>query len=147
MTTTPVLMDPAIVHFAGKLSFETDPSDVHADFVNGTSFVLIDSRGDASWRQGRITGALHLPTGSIATQALASIPISTPVVVYCWGPGCNGSTRAALAFATLGYQVKEMIGGYEYWAREGYLTENDHGPIVRAKDALTAPLNEISCEC
>ncbi|WP_369826635.1 hypothetical protein [Cryobacterium sp. Y11] len=77
MTTTPVLMDPAIVHFADKLSFETDPSDVHADFVNGTSFVLIDSRGDASWRQGRITGALHIPTGSIATQALASIPIST----------------------------------------------------------------------
>ena len=147
MTTTPVVMDLAIAHFAGKLSFETDPSDVYADFDNGTSFVLIDSRGDASWRQGRITGALHLPTGSIAARASASIPIDIPVVVYCWGPGCNGSTRAALAFATLGYQVKEMIGGYEYWAREGYPTEDDHGVILRAKDALTAPLNEITCDC
>lgn len=147
MTTTPVVMDSAIAHFASKLSFETDPSDVHADLDNGTSFVLVDSRGDASWRQGRITGALHMPTGSIAAEAVDSIPIDIPVVVYCWGPGCNGSTRAALAFATLGYQVKQMIGGYEYWAREGYPTEDDHGAIVRAKDALTAPLNEITCDC
>lgn len=147
MTTTTVSPDSAIAHFTSKLAFETDPSDVHADFDNNTSFVLIDSRGDASWRQGRITGALHMPTISIATQASANIPIDTPVVVYCWGPGCNGSTRAALAFATLGYQVKEMIGGYEYWAREGYPTENDRGPIVRDKDALTAPLNEITCDC
>lgn len=147
MTTNPVLQDSAIAHFASKLAFETDPSDVRADFDNNAFFVLIDSRGEASWRQGRITGAHHMPTSSIATQALGNFPIDTPVVVYCWGPGCNGSTRAALAFATLGYQVKEMIGGYEYWAREGCPTENDRGPIVRAKDALTAPLNEITCDC
>ena len=41
------------------------------------------------------------------------------MVVYCWGPGCNGATRAALQFSRLGYAVKEMIGGFEYWAREG----------------------------
>jgi rhodanese-related sulfurtransferase len=47
------------------------------------------------------------------------VPAGTTVVTYCWGPGCNGATRAALAFARLGYPVKEMIGGYEYWVREG----------------------------
>lgn len=60
-----------------------------------------------------------------------------PVVTYCWGPGCNGSTRAALEFAKLGYEVKEMLGGFEYWAREGYPVETDRGRIVRAKDPLT----------
>jgi hypothetical protein len=43
--------------------------------------------------------------------------------------------------------VKEMIGGYEYWAREGYPIENDRGPIRRATDELTAPLNTITRDC
>jgi rhodanese-related sulfurtransferase len=38
------------------------------------------------------------------------------------GPGCNGSTRAAARLAALGFQVKELIGGLEYWKREGYPT-------------------------
>jgi rhodanese-related sulfurtransferase len=137
----------AAAHFAAKLQFETDPSDVHADIEDGVEFVLVDSRAEVAWNQGRITGAIHLPTREIAARAAELIPSGTPVVVYCWGPGCNGSTRAALEFARLGYEVKEMIGGYEYWAREGYPTENDGGPIVREKDELTAPLNSISCAC
>jgi rhodanese-related sulfurtransferase len=137
----------AVAHFASKLQFETDPSDVHADFEDGVGFVLVDSRAEVAWNQGRIAGAIHLPTREIASRAAELIPISTPVVVYCWGPGCNGSTRAALEFARLGYSVKEMIGGYEYWAREGYPIENGFGPILREKDELTAPLNSISCAC
>jgi len=58
---------------------------------------------------------MHLPTDSIALTADELIPRDRLVVTYCWGPGCNGATRGALAFASLGYQVKEMLGGYEYW--------------------------------
>jgi rhodanese-related sulfurtransferase len=92
-------------------------------------------------------GTTHLPTSQVAERAASEIPIDMPVVVYCWGPGCNGSTRAALAFALLGYDVKEMIGGYEYWAREGYPIENDGGRVDRSPDALTAPAGSITCDC
>jgi rhodanese-related sulfurtransferase len=101
-----------IAHFAAKLEFETDPSDVHADIDTGVPFTLIDSRGELAWNQGHIVGAVHLPTAQITERATLEIPIDSPVVVYCWGPGCNGSTRAALALARLGYNVKEMIGGW-----------------------------------
>jgi rhodanese-related sulfurtransferase len=134
-------------HFSAKLQFETDPSDVHTDLESDVRFVLIDSRGGAAWRQDRIVGALHMPTADIALRAAAEIPLDMPVVTYCWGPGCNGSTRAALEFAKLGYPVREMIGGFEYWAREGYPTENDRGATMHQKDALTAPLNAITCDC
>lgn len=134
-------------HFAAKLAYETDPSDVHADQHRGARFVLIDSRGSAAWDQGRITGALHMPTAEIAGRAPAEIPRDLPVVTYCWGPGCNGATRAVLEFAKLGFAVREMIGGFEYWAREGLPIENDSGPITRAPDPLTAPLRAITCEC
>lgn len=137
----------AIDHFSAKLRFETDPSDVKAALDAGEPFLLVDSRGEAAWRQGRIEGAIHLPTADIAVRAAEVIPAGTPVVVYCWGPGCNGSTRAALAFSILGYEVREMIGGFEYWAREGLPVVNDGGPVLREPDALTAPAGAIDCAC
>lgn len=143
----PTVFVASVSHFASKLAFETDASDVYADQAEGARFVLVDSRGEAAWVQGRIVGALHLPTAEIATRAAEEIPLDMPVVTYCWGPGCNGGTRAALEFAKLGYQVKEMIGGFEYWAREGYPVEDERGPVLRAKDPLTAPLDTISCAC
>lgn len=134
-------------HFAAKLRFETDPSDVRAAQLAGETFALIDTRGEGAWRQGRAAGAVHLPTAEIAEQAGALVPAGTPVVVYCWGPGCNGSTKAALAFSLQGYEVREMIGGFEYWAREGLPIEDEHGEITRAPDPLTAPVDGVSCAC
>jgi rhodanese-related sulfurtransferase len=146
--TTPTAAE-AVRHFAAKLQFETDPSDVKAALDAGERFVLVDSRGEAAWLQGRLPGALHLPTADIATRATALIPHGTPVVVYCWGPGCNGSTRASLEFSLLGYPVKEMIGGFEYWAREGLGIVDDGGVIDRTIDELTAPIGPgiIDCAC
>ena len=140
-------MHDAVAHFAARLRFETDPSDVRAAQLAGDRFVLVDSRGDAAWRQGRATGAVHLPTARIAAEAPGTIPLDLPVVVYCWGPGCNGGTKAALAFAQAGYAVREMLGGFEYWAREGMPVETDDGPLVRAADPLTAPVSAVVCDC
>lgn len=140
-------MNDAVAHLAARLRFETDPSDVRAAQAAGDRFVLVDSRGDAAWRQGRAVGAVHLPTARIAAEAASAIPADMPVVVYCWGPGCNGGTRAALAFAQLGYEVREMLGGFEYWAREGMPVESDEGRVLRAPDPLTVPVASVTCDC
>lgn len=136
-----------VAHFASRLAFETDPSDVHSDIEESKQFVLVDVRGQSSWDQGRAQGAIHMHHSEIADRAPLEIPIDMPVVVYCWGPGCNGAHRGALNFALLGYQVKEMIGGFEYWAREGYPVVNNDGLVVREKDPLTVPVNSVTCEC
>ncbi len=136
-----------LAHFEAKLRFETDPSDVRSAQLAGENFVLVDSRGDAAWAQGRAEGAIHMPTATIASRAPQEIPIGTPVVVYCWGPACNGATKAAIEFARLGYGVREMIGGFEYWAREGLGVLTDDGHLHRPVDALTAPTSSISCDC
>lgn len=146
-TLTNASTDAAVAHFESRLRFETDASDVHAALHADERFVLIDTRGDDAWRQGRITGAVHLPRATIAERAPESIPQDTPVVVYCWGPGCNAATKAALQFSLMGYSVREMIGGFEYWAREGLPIENDGGPITRAVDELASPVAAISCDC
>ncbi len=132
----------AAEHFAAKLHYETDPSDVAAALAAGEALVVVDSRSRAAWEQGHVRGAIHLATAEIAARAAATIPPATPIVVYCWGPGCNGSTRAALEFARLGYGVKEMIGGYEYWVREGLPVE---GAAPTPPDPLTSVI--ASCGC
>jgi rhodanese-related sulfurtransferase len=145
----------ALAHFAARLSFETDVSDVHADLelgLLGRAFTLVDSRSVESWEQGHVPGAVHLPTRLIAQRAEsgtldALLPAGTTVVTYCWGPGCNGAAKAALALARLGYPVKEMIGGFEYWVREGFAYESKWGMRHPATDPLTAPADGAACGC
>jgi rhodanese-related sulfurtransferase len=130
--------DEAIAHFRGRLAVEVDVSDVAAALAESQpGFVLVDTRSDESWAQGHVPGALHLPRRRIGELAPELIPAGTPVVAYCWGPGCNGATRAALEFALLGHPVKEMIGGLEYWVREGFAFDTADGLAQRPVDALT----------
>jgi len=148
MTDTARGNQAAAAHFRSKLAFETDPSDVFSALAaDPTSFTLVDSRGDAAWNGGRVPGAIHLPTARIPAESLEVVPVDRPVVVYCWGPACNGATKAALAFALLGYDVKEMIGGFEYWVREGLEIVTDDGPASRSPDPLTAPSSTFVCDC
>lgn len=128
-------MTDALSYFSSKLAHETDPSDVYAAQKAGERFVLVDVRGDDAWTQGRVTGAIHMPYRDIAQRAPAEFGPDMAIVVYCWSPGCNAGTKGALEFAKLGYAVKEMIGGYEYWVREGQPTETDDGPVTRTFDS------------
>ncbi|WP_019179338.1 rhodanese-like domain-containing protein [Microbacterium yannicii] len=127
-------MTDALSYFSAKLELETDASDVYAAQKAGEDFVLVDVRGEEAWAQGRIRGAVHMPYREIAERASDEIAARTPVVVYCWSPGCNAGAKGALEFARLGYRVKEMIGGYEYWVREGQPAENDEGALPRVFD-------------
>ncbi|MFC9843071.1 rhodanese-like domain-containing protein [Streptomyces sp. NPDC060223] len=160
-TSTSVVVNPvlrvapaspaaAAAHFGASLAFHADVSDVAAALAadgGDTGFVVLDSRSTESWDQGHVPGAVHLPTALIPEQAEQLLDRSVPVVTYCWGPGCNGATRAALALAELGFQVKEMLGGFEYWVREGFEFETWEGRERRATDPLTAPVDAADCGC
>ena len=80
-------------------------------------------------------------SSSSAESSPILIPPGTAVVTYCWGPGCNGATRAALEFARLGYPVRELVGGFEYWVREGFPYDSAQGTRQLAADSLTAPVD------
>ncbi|AYN42502.1 rhodanese-like domain-containing protein [Streptomyces dangxiongensis] len=138
----------AAAHFRASLAHHADVADVAEALAAGgdPGFVVVDSRSTESWDQGHIPGAVHLPTALVPERAGQLLDRSVPVVTYCWGPGCNGATRAALALAELGYRVKEMLGGFEYWAREGLAYETRQGPARRDPDPLTAPVaGECGC--
>ncbi|MDR6958580.1 rhodanese-related sulfurtransferase [Pseudomonas brassicacearum] len=129
----------ALQHFSSRLAFETDCSDVHASQQAGdVDFVLVDVRGPLAYERGHVPGAINLPSRTLTAEALAAYPKTTLFVVYCAGPHCNGANKAAVRLATLGYPVKEMIGGVMGWLDEGFRL---NGLVERVADQA------IRCDC
>src|SRR5262245_35044989 len=122
-------------HFLAKLSVETDPADVRLDLQRGQhSFVLLDVRSAEDFEACHLPGAINLPARRITVESTADLSKERLLVVYCWSPGCNAATKAAVRLSALGFRVKEMIGGIEYWRREGGAVEGalgDEAPLVR----------------
>ncbi|MGF7236786.1 MAG: rhodanese-like domain-containing protein [Frankia sp.] len=152
-------------HFRSRLEYETDVSDVAAALGHwaargedpvgrdlgwgeppaqerASGWVVVDTRSRDAWDAGHLPGAVHVPTVEIPARAAAVAAGASVVVTYCWGPGCNGATRGALAFALAGFPVREMIGGFEYWVREGFAVETAAGRFNPPPDPLT-----VTCGC
>jgi rhodanese-related sulfurtransferase len=140
--------EAALAHFRAKLSWETDVSDVHADLQSGApGFVVIDGRSTEAYERGHIPGAISLPHRTIdAHTAAAAIPADRVAVTYCDGFGCNASTKAALKLLALGYAVKEMPGGLDWWQREGY-DVHVKTPGKQAPGACTQETEGARCGC
>jgi rhodanese-related sulfurtransferase len=113
----PITPADAHAHFTHRLEVETDAADVAADLEAGRNgYTLLDARSPEAYAAGHLPGAVSLPHASITAGSLPD----GPLVTYCWGPGCNAATKAAARISALDRPVKEMIGGYEYWVREGH---------------------------
>lgn len=111
----------ALTHFESLLEFETDCWDVHHAIVNDRQdFVLLDVRGKELYKRGHIEGAINLQHPRINETSLKEFPIDKLFVVYCAGPHCNATEKAAIRLAKLNRPVKKMIGGVTGWLDEGF---------------------------
>lgn len=111
-------------HFASRLMFETDHSDVYADLTNKVSGILvIDARTPEAFAKGHVPGAISLPYRRIDRESTSAIPKDKVLVTYCDGVFCNASTKAAARLTALGFRAKEMLDGMAGWRKEGYPVE------------------------
>jgi rhodanese-related sulfurtransferase len=123
----PANPEEANAHFSRRLAFETDCADVARDLRLGVAeYTIVDVRSSEHYAAGHVPGALNAPSG-----LGADLPDGL-LVLYCWGPGCNGADVAAARLTAQGRQVKTMLGGFEYWVREGQPVEG------AGRDALSA---------
>jgi rhodanese-related sulfurtransferase len=122
-------MNEAAHHYRSKLSCETDAWDLQEMLHSGERVVIIDARTREAYAQEHIPRAVNFPHRSIDAKSTANFDREALYVTYCDGIGCNASTKGALKLAELGFRVKELIGGIEWWKREGYATERQvHQP-------------------
>ena len=119
----------AAQHALLVLSHYTDPSDLHEDLEAGCDeFVVLDARSRESYARGHIPGAINFPHREMDAESIKRLPRNQLIVTYCDGIGCNASTKAALKLARFGFRVKELIGGIDWWVRDGYLVAQGEGP-------------------
>lgn len=111
-------MENQLKHYSDKLAYETDTWDLRVALDGGDHVVVIDARSPETYARGHIPGAINLPHRTMGEETTAGI-------------GCNASTKGALNMARLGFRVKELIGGLDWWRRDGHpVEENVSGVAV-----------------
>jgi rhodanese-related sulfurtransferase len=112
-----------MTHYQRKLAYEMDAADLFVALGNGDPLVVVDGRSASAYELEHIPGAINLPHKELCFNNTESLGKSKIYVCYCDGIGCNASTKTALKLLNLGFQVRELIGGLDWWKRDGYMTE------------------------
>lgn len=120
-----------------KLAYEMDSWDLYVALQDGAQVVVVDGRSSDAYAREHIPGAVNIPHRSISQDSLAGLDRESLYVTYCDGIGCNASTKAAMKLLTLGFNVRELIGGLDWWKRDGYATAGESAQ----------PGTEIVCGC
>jgi rhodanese-related sulfurtransferase len=116
-------MDEQLLHYRRKLEFEIDSWDLKVACEGGERITVIDARSRQAFAREHIQGAINIPHREMNRESTAAVDRSALVVTYCDGIGCNASTKAALRMAELGFRTKELIGGLDWWKRDGHPTK------------------------
>lgn len=130
-------MNDQISFYENKLRYEIDPADLHAALNNNEAIVVVDARKPAGYEKEHIPGSINLPHAQMNAETTKDWDRSKLYVTYCDGIGCNASTRGALKLTRLGFRVKELIGGIEWWKLDGYAVSGH----------TDADGNRIGCNC
>lgn len=97
-------------YFADKMAFTTGPVELMRAVSNG-EVCVIDLRDAGSFGKGHVPGAHNLPQDAWQSQDV--LTKDRPNVLYCYHEDCHLAAKAALVFATQGYPVMELDGGWE----------------------------------
>ena|ERR1035437_8466025 len=116
-------MNKQIEYYQNKLDYEWDSYDLFHALEKEEDVVALDARQRATFEKEHIPGAINTPHREMNEESTRNLDKSKTYVCYCTGIGCNASTHGALNMSKLGFKVRELIGGFEWWKLENYGTE------------------------
>ena len=99
-------------YFEAKMAFTTGPVELERMMKQGQVNV-VDVRAAEDYAQGHIPGAVNLPKDKWHT--LEGLRKDKTNVIYCYSQVCHLAAAAALEFASKGYPVMELEGGFRGW--------------------------------
>jgi rhodanese-related sulfurtransferase len=120
-------MKDQLRHYMDKLAYEIDSSDLKALLDAGEPVIVIDARASGTFEAEHLPGAINIPHRAMSEESTRHLDRHALIVTYCDGIGCNASTKGALNMARLGFRVRELIGGLDWWKRDGYSTTQGIG--------------------
>jgi rhodanese-related sulfurtransferase len=97
-------------------------ADAKAEFDSGKA-VIIDVRGEATYKLGHIKGAQLIFLNDIA-QRSAELPKDKNIILYCSCTAEHSSVAAAQQLKGKGVEnTSALVGGYPAWKAAGYPVE------------------------
>lgn len=122
----------AVKFFDDELSFTVGPMDVK-NVVDGKekNITIVDVRAEADYAKDHIPGAINIPCDKHnyfkgSETEFSGLRKDGFNYVYCYEMLCNLSQEAAKKFASLGYPVKEVKGGFKAWQKK-HSKKHHHG--------------------
>ncbi|MGL5795442.1 MAG: rhodanese-like domain-containing protein, partial [Waterburya sp.] len=115
-------MEEQLRHYQNKLAYETDSWDLKVALEAKENVIVIDARSPQAYEKEHIPESINIPHRQMSQQSTTHLDRSALVVTYCDGIGCNASTKGALTMTKLGFRVKELMGGLDWWKRDGHPT-------------------------
>lgn len=122
--------DKAFRYFTNELNFTATPFEVKS-IIEGKKeerAIIVDIRSAKDFAKGHIPGAINIPYHDYASfegseKEFPELTRDAINYVYCYEFFCNLSQKACKKFASLGYPVKEIKGGFESWKEHNYPIE------------------------
>ena len=121
----------AQAHFAARARFTTGSHELE-QLVDQASkgadlgdFKVVDVRYPADFAQGRVPGAVNLPSNKWTAAGAEKAGLTKDGInyLYCYNPTCHLAAEAAVELTRLGYRVVEVEGGWSTWVANGYRIE------------------------
>ncbi len=131
-TTMQRLHDPARAraYFEDKLAFTTGPVELERWIkTHEDNLVVVDVRAEEDFAKGHIPGAINLARDK--WDSLNGLSKNKTNVVYCYSQQCHLAANACVHFASRGYPVMEMEGGFAAWKQMELDVEQE--PVNRFK--------------
>jgi rhodanese-related sulfurtransferase len=117
MAFKPQIPDPekARGYFQDKLSFTTGPVELNRWHEEGEAINIVDVRRAEDFQEAHIPGAVSIPKDQ--WESPSGLRKDKINVLYCYSQVCHLAATAALLFASQGYPVMELEGGFDTWQR------------------------------
>ncbi len=86
---------------------------------------IVDVRAAEDYAEGRIPGAVNLPKDQWQDSKMLKARLRKDKinVLYCYSHVCHLAATAAVEFASKGYPVMELEGGWRWWKNDGFEIE------------------------
>ncbi len=126
-----VYLPPTGLEFMGVKVPLIDERQAHK-FLDDEQTVFVDTREDRDFVDGRVKGAVKLPSAQkeeLFPTVEPLLPEQSRLILYCHGPDCKMAEKVAEFLAQLGYKnMMIMEAGFDAWEKAGFPVEKDDEP-------------------
>jgi len=112
-------------YFQDKMAFTTGPVELERMVAQGQPVHIVDVRSAEDYAEGHIPGAVNLPKDQWTDAKIVKTRLRKDRinVVYCYSHVCHLAATAAIGFASKGYPVMELEGGWRWWKDNDFAVE------------------------